>query len=147
MSVKTRLDDAKVLYENGRREGALLSVLVAIAATARKRYPRPLGDRQSFTQFVGEEMQTITKGATGGCSIKEFNINYLGKIMPLEDLLYEVVRCNLAHEGELPDSIVFEPGAGLKVNVEPHKITFSDGLLNGLCFAVTQAPENSGIFV
>lgn len=38
MSLFARLDDAQVLYEQGRLHGALLSLLVAIAATSRKRY-------------------------------------------------------------------------------------------------------------
>ena len=147
MSVKTRLEDAKVLYANGHREGALLMVLIAVAATSRKRYPKPMGDRQAFTKFVGEEMETITRGPGGSASIRNFNIEYLGKMMPLQDLLYEVVRCNLAHEGQLPDTIVFEPDMGLRVEVDPDKITFTDGLLDGLCYAVVQAPENSDLFL
>ena len=38
MSVTDRIDDARVLYSQGRRQGALLSVLIAVTATARTRF-------------------------------------------------------------------------------------------------------------
>ncbi|MCO6438561.1 MAG: hypothetical protein J5J06_15830 [Phycisphaerae bacterium] len=40
MSIRARIEDAVVLWHTGRREGALLSALVAAAATSRKRYPK-----------------------------------------------------------------------------------------------------------
>src|SRR5262245_31631524 len=43
--VHARLEDAKVLYEAGRIDGALLTTLVAVAATSKKRYPKKtMGD-------------------------------------------------------------------------------------------------------
>jgi hypothetical protein len=44
MSVKARLEDAVILWDRGRKEGAWALVLVAAAATSRKRYPRPMRD-------------------------------------------------------------------------------------------------------
>jgi hypothetical protein len=138
MSVKERLDDARILYDNNRREGALLSVLIAVAATSRKRYPqRTLTDRDAFTRFVGEEMLTITR------VVQNFNVNYRGQMRPLQDFLYKFVRCQLAHEAELPADIIFVPGSGLQVSVEPIRIVFSDVLIDGLARAVEKAPENA----
>lgn len=69
MSIKARLDDAVVLYENGRKEGALLLILVAVAATSRKRYPeitpsrlytnQTMKDKEAFTLFLKDEMPKI----------------------------------------------------------------------------------------
>lgn len=147
MSVRDRLDDARALYAAGRREGALLSVLIAVSATARKRYPKPIGDRKAFTDFVGEEMANIVLGATEGrSSVKSIELNYSGRMMTMQDLLYEIVRCNLAHEGHLPENIVFEPGTNLSIKVETDKVTLSDSWLKGLTHVIVQSPENSEEF-
>jgi hypothetical protein len=39
MSIRRRVEDAIVLYDLGRFEGALLSVLIAAASTAKKEKP------------------------------------------------------------------------------------------------------------
>ena len=39
MSIEHRIKDALYLWEDERYEGALLNVLVAVAATSRLRYP------------------------------------------------------------------------------------------------------------
>lgn len=141
MSIKSRLDDARVLYSDGHREGALLSVLIAVAATSRRRYPNgTFGDKEAFTRFVGEEMLTVTG------RVQNYNVAFRGQMMPLQDLLYKFVRCELAHEAELPADIVFERGDHLRVKVEPARITFSDVLIDGLALAVEQAPENADLF-
>jgi len=142
MSVKDRLEDARLLYAHGRQEGALLSVLVAVAGTSRKRYPKETigGDREAFTKFVGEEMKTITGG------VKNFHIQFRGDLILLQDLLYRFVRCKLAHEAELPEDIIFEPGDNLRVEVTDTEVFFSDRLIDGLARAVKQAPENVALF-
>jgi hypothetical protein len=40
MSIMTRIEDADLLFQLGRKEGALLLVLIAVAATSKKRYPK-----------------------------------------------------------------------------------------------------------
>lgn len=37
--IRDRITDAKLLWASGRKEEALLLVLIAVAATARKKYP------------------------------------------------------------------------------------------------------------
>src|SRR6266850_699562 len=66
MSVTDRIDDARVLYSQGRRHGSLLAVLIAVTATARTRFPpttpsrtdpsKPMGDIEAFTTFLHEEL-------------------------------------------------------------------------------------------
>jgi len=147
MSIQQRLEDAQFLYENGRREGALLSVLIAVAATARRRYPRPIKDQDAFQRFVGEEMQTITRAATGGTgSVRNINVNYLGRMLPLQKVLYKYVRCELAHEAGLPESVEFDPAPGFRISVSEDKVVLSDGFIVGLSQAVIHARENSDLF-
>jgi hypothetical protein len=43
MSVRERIEDAKMLWNAGRKEGAFIMILIAVAATARK----PQGPRRA----------------------------------------------------------------------------------------------------
>ena len=140
MSVRERIIDAQLLYANGRKAGALLSILVAVGATSRKRYPKKTkGDRDAFTSFLSKELPKITR-------VKNFNIKFRGKMVPLQELLYEFVRCNLTHEAELPEDIIFEEWDTLKVSVDDDKITFSDRLIDVLAQTVCNADENKDDF-
>ena len=55
MSIPDRLADAELLLRHDRHEGALIMVLVAIAATARKRYPNKKFDGDAFCTFLVDE--------------------------------------------------------------------------------------------
>ncbi len=61
MSIRDRLGDAELLLSQGRNDGALLGVLVAVAATSRKRYPDrmpwgdPAQDGSAFISFLLDE--------------------------------------------------------------------------------------------
>jgi hypothetical protein len=105
--VHARLEDAKVLYESGRVEGALLMTLVAVAATSRRRYPlgtmslkdpsKKMGDGEAFKTFVRDEIWLLVKEHSD-------TVQYDGG-MPIEDFLYKYLRCSLLHEGELPSDV------------------------------------------
>jgi hypothetical protein len=73
MSVRERLEDAQLLWNNGRIHGAWIQVLIAAAATSRIRFPRPMTDKQAFTAFVREVTPTILDGKApaipGGISV------------------------------------------------------------------------------
>lgn len=75
MSIVARIDDARFLLSHGRYEGALLCALVAVEATARKRFPknvalswkpltgkqlkpRTMGDGEAFRNFLRAELPT-----------------------------------------------------------------------------------------
>ncbi len=149
MSIRARIEDAQALYRIGRRDGAILSILVAVAATSKKRYPAEIGfgDKQSFVKFVDEEMHNIIEGAVGRSGIYiQPTFTYYGKRMTLAEILYKYVRCNLAHEGRMPDSIRFEPRASLYLHIADEEAVLSENLLNGLIHAVVKAPENAEEF-
>lgn len=111
MSITNRLIDAALLYDAGRYEGSLLSVLVAAGGTSRKRFPRgtisrrdpskQMTDAEAFETFVGEEMQRI-----GACSVM-----FGGQCNAAERIFYKWLRCSLAHEAELPEHVAFEAGS------------------------------------
>ena len=54
MSIRATVEDATLLWRHGRIDGAFLNALVAVAATARRRYPKAIqpSDREAFEQFL-----------------------------------------------------------------------------------------------
>ena len=122
-------------------------VLVAVAATARKRYPQPLPDNFAFKSFIRDEMGTVTGGP-------KHNVAFPFKgndKTPLEDILYHHLRCQLLHEGEMPESIVFtellvENGRVMNVLRLRDPLGFPEGWVFNLARAVREAPENKELF-
>ena len=140
MSVRNRIIDAQLLYANDRKEGALLSILVAVAATSRKRYPvGTKNDGEAFTSFLTEELPKVIR-------VGKFVVKFRNEMILLQDLLYKFVRCNLTHEAELPEDIKFVQSEGLSVKVDDDCITFSDRLIDVLATVVSNAEENSEEF-
>lgn len=147
MSIRSRVEDSQALMSLGRADGALLSALVAVAATSRKRYPKSVEpeDGKAFTRFLGEEMRVLTAGA-----IVNVNVAYPGadpakypdRLMPLQDVLYKFVRCALIHEGGLPGQVEFIPVNGLRFQVLPDKLILTQWLIQRLHVLVQHAPEN-----
>jgi len=147
MSIRERLDDARILFAQGRRDGALLSVLIAVAATSRRRYPRTtMRDDEAFIRFLLDEHPAVVKisdwvptceddyircihpdkvldeggNRVGGWWFKVPGSGERGwpdEMMPLATCLYKFVRNSLAHEGILPSNVEF-------VDSEAGQLTF-----------------------
>src|SRR5947208_3584168 len=111
--IKERLKDAHILWQNGRKEGAFIQILIAVAATSRKRYGRKkinprtskrYRDPEAFTQFILDELEIITGGL-------RYNVKFPfqgREKVPLCDILYEHLRCPAVHEAEIT-AIEFSP--------------------------------------
>ena len=152
MSVTDRIDDARVLYSQGRRHGSLLSVLIAVTATARKRFPpatpsridpsKPMGDIEAFTTFLHEELSKMNVPLDRPLQLR-------GRPITLEMLLYRLVRNELAPKSDQALEVQFHPAAGdaVEVDVVDDQLIVSDNLLDRLGRTVTQAPENLALFV
>ncbi|OAI50935.1 hypothetical protein AYO44_17380 [Planctomycetaceae bacterium SCGC AG-212-F19] len=74
-----------------------------------------------------------------------------GEVTPLEDILYEHLRCVLIHEGGMPDGIILTPPRfenGKKLNVMELRDPwgFPEGWVNNLLSIVVLAPENEPLF-
>src|SRR4030095_3930081 len=151
MSVTDRIDDARVLYSQGRRHGSLLSVLIAVTATARKRFPpntpsrteptKPMGDIEAFTTFLHEELAKLNVRL-------DRPLQYHGRSTTLEMLLYRLVRNELAPRQESQLEVQFHPASGDAVEIDgaDDHLMISDNLLDRLGRTVTQAPENTAAF-
>lgn len=139
MSIHARLDDAKFLWKNERYEGAFLSVLVAVAATARLRYPHDK-DGEAFRQFM--------KSGRGG----EISVEFRGELFPVEQVFYKWLRCELVHLGGLPIDIQLMPDAvagalTIRAGGRPeYVLKLSHGWFDHLLGLVANAPENRGVF-
>lgn len=151
MSIRRRLEDAYLLLANGRADGALLSACAAISATSRKRYPdrKAMRDGEAFTKFLGEEMRVVTAGA-----FVNFNVvcpgadkaKYNDGMMPLQDVLYEFVRCTLAHEGRIGENVEFADTDRISVEVKDDRLILGGEVLRRLLIVAEYAPENAAEF-
>lgn len=139
IGVQAIVEDAGTLANNGRYEGALLMLLIAVAATARKRYPRgTMSDHKAFTAFLRDEIWRLVKEHS------DFVV-YRGENLPIEEFLYTYLRCQLVYEGDTPvdlypmrnkDVLTIDYGNGSVIG-------FSRLLLTRLNDVVWRAPENS----
>ena len=139
MSVQARVEDALLLWNNGRREGAFLTALVAVAATARRRYPdrKAVGDRDAFERFL-QAAHTV-----------RLSVEFRGECHSIEHVFYKWFRCELVHEGGLPVDIEFmcskEPGLlSVRAGGAPaFVLQVSEGWFHHLIATVVEAPENA----
>lgn len=142
MSLRARIEDAVLLWQHGHREGALLSALVAVAATARRRFTdrKGVGDGAAFERFLSSAHSV------------RLSVEYRGEAHPIEHIFYKWLRCELVHEGGLPFDIEFmpdpKPGAlSVRAGGAPDYILkISNGWFTHLVEAVIGAPENTAEF-
>lgn len=153
MSIRARVEDAAILYSIGRPEGSLLAVLIAIAATSRRRRPKGtasvrnpgalMGDGEAFEAFLNDEMERISR-------VINFNVEFRGHLHRIEHIFYKWLRCDLAHEATMPSDVAFEPDPKPTVTRTGVRndgtLVLSHGWLDGLVDAVIHAPENADQF-
>ena len=161
MSVKDRIEGAHTLWERGRLEGAVTMVLIAVAATVRKRYPQPVPDDRAYKNFVRDELTKITNGPS-----LNVDFYYDGEYhVPLEVIVYKFLRCELLHEAGLPGDITLtQPvqGDGKPFGKSPDGSPYDGKLFNRLVLndvlgfpigwiwnlirVIAEAPENKSEF-
>ena len=142
MSIRARVEDALLLWENARKEGAFLNALVAVAATSRLRFPdrKAVKDPDAFVQFL-EKAHTV-----------RISVEYRGECLPVEQVFYKWIRCQLVHEGGLPVDIQFMPDSApgtlsVRAGGAPeYVLKVSEGWFNHIVGAVASAPENTREF-
>lgn len=125
MSILSQVEDAKFLRDNGRYLGSLSILMLAIAASAKRKYPEgtqsirtPLDknggwqkmlDGESFELFLGRELKRIINDPINppATDSSSFSLPYNGQQTTIERILYKFYRCALVHEGQLQDDIKF----------------------------------------
>jgi hypothetical protein len=155
MSVRDRFDDAIALWNLGRKEAAWVMALVATAATARKRYPKPTGDAESFKRFIRDVSPTVLLGNPSWNPPAPISI--VLEDTPLEDIMYEHLRCFLIHEAVVSPKLYFtgpvikdgRTAYPLKIPVRSQgEVLFGipENFVANLLKAVEEAPENRDLF-
>lgn len=141
MSIQNRINDAIFLWENNHFEGAFLSVLVAVAATSRREYPKSeYTDRQAFENFLNQGV------------FKRISVEYRGECYPTFQIFYKWFRCELVHDRGLPIDIEFMPDTtpgtvSIRAGGAPdYVLKVSYGWFHSLIHAVVTAPINKEIF-
>ena len=134
--IHSRINDAALLWKSGHQEGALLIVLIAVAATARTRYPQ-MKDRERFEQFLRDSHSV------------RLSVEYRGECHSVEHIFYKWLRCQLVHEGDLPVDVQFvseaaEGSMSLRAGGAPdYALKIGHGWFHHLVSSVVHAKENA----
>jgi hypothetical protein len=140
MTIAQRIDDAEFLWTHGRQEGALLTVLVAFASTARRIRPKSQvsSDKEAFKEFFREELPS------------GFSVGFRGQLTSMEELFYVWLRCELLHEGGLPMGLTFDVddnnGLFALTLTDDLPLAISSVWYHSLILAVVGHPVNADIF-
>lgn len=100
-----------------------------------------MGDKDSFTKFLADETGELT-GSVSNVRLINLNIEFRGNIIPFADIMYKFVRCELAHEGEMPGDIVFVRDPTLLIK-GGDTLILNEVFLQGFANVVVGAPENA----
>ena len=136
--------------EQGDPEAALLPISTAIDATATRRYGKR--GRKSYKDWLHENLELITRVALGS-PIFNLRLNYKHPYIEekndglcgVEDILYHVVRCGLAHDARLPSNLIFTKDSSFEVRGE--LIVMPSSLVYGLIVAVIVCRRNANEFI
>jgi hypothetical protein len=146
MSIGKRVAETVEKMAQNDAEGALLPISAAVDATATKHFNRR--GRKSYKDFIYENLGLITKVGLGP-SVMNINLKYdhpdletgPDGLCTIQDVLYHVVRCGLAHSAELPSTLKFVDE--YKFKVENNLLVLPASLIYGLIAAVVVCPENT----
>jgi hypothetical protein len=98
MSIDNRLADADILWTYGRREGAFLSLLLAVEPIARREHPDVKGGGAAYQAFIDSRLPESSR------------LRFRQKPVTVGELMWYWMRCELAHKGTLPTDLqFFEP--------------------------------------
>lgn len=148
MSIDIRVRNAIQHFAQGDSESALHDICSAIEATCKRAVGS--GGRSKYKQFVKDNVEVITRVATGGM-VRTYGIHVLydhpnvqkdaGGGCSLQDILYHVVRCGLYHESSIPKDIVFHDTT--LIGNENGILYLHKGFVLGLIVAVMVDPANA----
>ena len=94
-------------------------------------------------------MRVVTSGAVSNVNVEcqwADKAKYPHGMMPLQDVLYEFVRCKLAHEGHIGENVEFAETDEISVDVKEDRLILGGGVLHRLLIVAEYAPENSEEF-
>jgi len=140
VTIDRRIDDAEFLWRAGRHEGALLSALVAFAATSRRVRPKQQEkyDAVAFKKLFQEQLPS------------GWSVTFRGELTSMDVLFYKWLRCELVHAGGLPIGLSFDPtdesGIFTMALRDDLPIAVSTAWYHSLVLSVIGHPINADIF-
>lgn len=138
MSIADRVKESIDKYNSNDLENALIQICIAFDGTAKNEFPVIKTNAKRFKAFVKANMDIITfftfnTNVFIDCKFGEYTI---------ERFVYEVLRCNLIHEGELSTRFRFtEPGE--PVSIGEKLWSFPKTFIFGALLAVIGASSNA----
>lgn len=143
MTIREQVQDASFLAQHGRYIGALTTLMLAIAASSRRTFPKgrkslkepkkEMSDQEAFTLFLGGRIRKILFGDFGGPDegTSGISVGFRGKNHDMALVLYKYYRCELVHDGELPEDVEFtvpsQPAAGITIGNRGLQVSISAG--------------------
>lgn len=88
------LEDAKMLYQLGRKHSAILLLVCAVDALARNNDPTNKNVGERFEAFLKSKMRR-----PGRAQIHNILVPKSGRPFSFEYIIYKFLRCPLVHEG------------------------------------------------
>ena len=143
MTIREQVEDASFLAQNGRYVGALTTLMLAVAASSRRTFPKgtksrekpkeEMSDREAFTLFLGGRIRKILLGDYGAPDegTSGIAVGFRQAQHDVAFILYKYYRCELVHDGELPEDVEFsaakQPSAGLTISKRGRQVSISTG--------------------
>jgi hypothetical protein len=137
--------------QNGDFDAALLFACLAVAATSNKDRPDLKKDGDKYRAFIDKYLTIIMAVANGGnLMAAKMSIGTqhrvakgTGYVSPSQ-ILYDMVRCSLIHEGRIPSNVSFVPEQRWG-SCSPDGFVLPESILYGLIAAVACCPANSDV--
>jgi|GEM_PF-2140951 len=144
MSIQDKVNTSLKYFFSGDISNSLEQCMIAADASAKKMHTTR-DNKERMEKFFSEHMEIIT--GVGIRMIVAKNIKFgssQGEIETLESILYKYIRCNLLHEAEISDKIIFSENT---FACGDGKFTFPKTLPVGICFAVIACANNSSLWI
>lgn len=151
MGILDKLEKTIKNYSSGDIEQALMNILIAADATAKKEYPTINGNAERYKKFLEEnrfliQVVSINVRMTNPISFRNMHNDQKLANRPtltLAEIIYHIVRCNLLHEAEIPVTIAFTDEAAIKL--EADKMVLPKNLILALLVAVITSSCNNSL--
>lgn len=141
-----RIDECLGKLNDGDGENAFIQLSLAIEGTSKLAYPKLTGSAQRNKQFIKDSMPFVFWSLINGTpsTSKSFSFmtdnNGIKKEIPLEDVMYKLLRCSLVHEAAMPDTVEFTKES--YIANRDGKIILPLAIIFSYCCAVIAHPVN-----
>ncbi|BCB26511.1 hypothetical protein SKTS_13970 [Sulfurimicrobium lacus] len=150
MGIRQRVLDAELLWNSNQREGAWIQAMIATAASARKRYPKPISDSESFKRYIRDIGWTIFTGNPKPPNLQTGHVLFKFGERSFEDILYKDYRCSWIHEAALDNAGLSESkvkgNAIIETLVVGANTQLPDHWVLNILNAIRWSPENANEF-